>query len=162
MPKRRSTCEHERERQTVDRKLCGQLLTLGLVATGANSAAATVSPHTSSDDRLTIDGMSSSELVLRVGLVDSYWQADSPANVSVYADGRVVAVDADERLGYATFVVDSGTIDALLRLAAETTLFDEVDYGDVMVTDVGSTASRCTATKATRWSPCGRSNTTTG
>jgi hypothetical protein len=109
------------------------LLTLGLAAAGTRSAAS------ASDDTLTIDGMSPGELVLRVGLVGSYWQADSPANVSVYADGRVVVADADEQLGYAAFVIDLAVIEELLRLAAEAAPFDDVDYGEVMVTDVGST-----------------------
>jgi hypothetical protein len=117
----------------------GLLVTLGLVATSASPAGAAVWPDTASDDNLTIDGMSRGQLVLRVGLVGSYWQADSPANVSVYADGRVVVVAPDARLGYVTFVIDPAAIDELLRLAATTTPFDEVDYGDVMVTDVGST-----------------------
>ncbi len=119
--------------------VCGLVVSLGLVATSADPARAAVWADAVSDDTLTIDGMSPGELVLRVGLVGSYWQVDSPANISVYADGRVVVVAPEERLGYNSFVIDPTTVDELLRLAAATTPFDEVDYGDVMVTDVGST-----------------------
>jgi hypothetical protein len=114
------------------------VLVLGLVAAGTGSVGAAAWHHTAPDDTLTIDGMSPGDLVLRVGLVDSYWQADSPANVSVYADGRVVVADEDERLGYATFVIDAAQLGELLHLAAMTAPFDDVDYGGVMVTDVGS------------------------
>ena len=58
--------------------------------------------------------MAPGALVLRVGLVGSYWQSDSPANVSVYADGRVVVSDPDATLGYSTFVLTADELAELL------------------------------------------------
>ena len=91
------------------------------------------------DGVLTIDSLAPGALILRVGLVGGYWQPDSPANVSVYADGRVVVRDESVPLGYTTFVLDGTALADLLGLAGAATPFDSVDYGEVMITDVGST-----------------------
>ena len=115
----------------------GGLAGAGSAGASPRAGAAMVSPV--GEGQLTIDSLDPGALVLRVGLVGSYWQPDSPANVSVYADGRVVVRNEDEQLGYATFVLDRAELDELLAVAADATPFTHVDYGEVMITDVGST-----------------------
>ena len=106
---------------------------------GYDGLAAAAGGAVPDDGSLTIDTLRPSELVLRLGLVGSYWQGDSPANVSVYADGTVIVVDQDEQLGYTTLPLPPGQLDDLLALAGEADPFGDVDYGQVLVTDVGST-----------------------
>ena len=84
-----------------------------------------------------------------VGLVGNYWQADSPANVSVYADGRVVVVAPDARLGYVTFLIDPAAIDELLPLAATTTRSTRSTMAMSWSPTWDRLASSCIATKAT-------------
>jgi hypothetical protein len=109
----------------------------GTAVASSRTEAATVAP--TGDGQITIDSMEAGALVLRLGHVDGYWQPDSPDSVSVYADGRVIVRDEDEQLGYATFVIDRAALDELLAAAAVATPFEPVDYGGVMITDVGST-----------------------
>ena len=109
----------------------------GTAAASALDNPATVAP--TGDGQITIDSLASGALVLRLGHVDSYWQPDSPDTVSVYADGRVIVRDEDEQLGYATFVIDRAALEELLTVAAAATPFQPVDYGQVLITDVGST-----------------------
>src|SRR5688500_3844327 len=91
----------------------------GTAAASSRSDAVRVSPI--GDGQITIDSLDAWALVLRLGHVGGYWEADSPANVSVYADGRVIVRDEDEQLGYATFVVDRAALEELLAFAAAAT-----------------------------------------
>jgi hypothetical protein len=119
------------------------LLAAGALADGGPAAAGsrvdveTVAP--TGDGQITIDSLASGALVLRLGHVGGYWQPDSPDSVSVYADGRVIVRDEDEQLGYATFLIDRAALEELLAVAAAATPFEPVDYGQVLITDVGST-----------------------
>lgn len=87
---------------------------------------------------LTIDTLAADDLVLRVGLEGSNG-SDEPRLVTVYADGTVVIPRHDSPTGFVAFQVDDTALGQVLALASDADLYGEVDYGEVAVTDLGST-----------------------
>ena len=87
---------------------------------------------------LTIDSLDDDDLVFRLGLSGSNG-GDDPYLVSVYAGGDVYLSSDSQPLGFTTFRVGDAALDELLGLATAARPFDDVDYGEPEVTDVGST-----------------------
>lgn len=99
----------------------------------------TTTPPDNDDDALTIDTLAPDELVLRVGRAGSNGD-DEPRLVSLYADGTVIVPRNDSPTGSSSFRIDDARMTELLGLASAARLYDDgVDYGEIDVTDIGST-----------------------
>jgi len=92
----------------------------------------------------TIDGLDPDTVVLRTALAGNVWGNDRDPLIAVRADGTVYVATDGAAGGYERGQLSAAGMEALLDAVEAAELLDVPEYGQVAVTDVGSTVVELT------------------